>query len=74
MTDQERLDYSARWLAEHPDAPMAERVAHALVVACDGDPSGRCTFADVALQLGESAEDAIQALYAMRERHEASSQ
>jgi hypothetical protein len=64
---------SMRRLAEKPDLPLIDRVAFAVVIASGGQIGPqKPTFGDIAEILGDvDATEVRQALYAMRERREA---
>lgn len=64
--------HAMRWLQEHPDAPLIDRVPQAIVIGARGDTTVRCAWGDVAKILGDdvSAGDCLQAMLALRERKE----
>lgn len=52
-TPEGRIAFATRWLVEHRDAPLVDRVACAVVVASGGDIDGPCTFGEVAHYAGD---------------------
>lgn len=73
LNAQERMSYCMRWLVAHPDAPIAERAAHALVVATAGEFDGDCTLGEVAMYAGCEPHEVLQGLMAAREQGEGES-
>lgn len=71
MDGQQAVSFAMRYLVEHPDAPLTERVSCATVLACGGDVRASCTLEDVAHYANCEPGEVMQALLAVREQKEA---